>query len=341
MEDMGVTPASAGSEPLTASEASAQLSSLISGKPEPVTPTSQKPDSEPKASQSEEPEAIEPETADEAPDAEDDQPAQAEAEVEKPQTIRLDDGSEVTLDEVKRWRDAKSNFEADYTKKTMRISEHQKALEAKASYVAQQEQLVTQALPLAMQMMQANIPPPPDPNLINYDVASYLQQEKAHQAAVAQVEQAQRTMQQMQQVQAQQAEHLRQQQLAESRRVLFEKMPELKDDRVRSQKLSELSEGLKRYGFEEKDLEGVFDARVIMVLNDAVQMHAQRAKAEAEKAKVAAKVQGATPVGQPGKRISTNEQRAAERKQVLERAKHSGKPSDAASALKRLIEGSR
>lgn len=346
MTDMDVTPASAGSEPMDAHSAANHLSQLLQGRREEATPSP--------VEDSETPDVEEPEAAEdyEAEDSSEGDQEALHSDESEPETgseddtgdepsdleglITLPDGTQATVEEVTRWRDTRKNLESHYNKRFEEAAQIRKEAEAKISTLQQQEQFLSQNLPLAMQVLQSSIPPMPDPALRDYDLASYIAQKEAHEGATRQLQQLYATQQQMQAQQKQAAEQARQAAINESRAKLFEMRPELKDERKRQEMQANLSQGIKHYGFEPSEMENVHDPRVILVLDDAVKYR----KLMAEKPKVEGKARQAPPVQKPGKRKSSAEQVAQARKSQFDRLKQTGSPKDAAAILAERLRGS-
>lgn len=346
MTDMDVTPADAGSEPMDANSAANHLSQLLQGRREEATPSS--------VEDSETPDVEEPEAATEY-EAEDSSEGDQEAlhsDESEPETdsedddgsepelaeglYTLPDGTQATAEEITRWRDTRKNLESDFTKKTMALAEERKQAQAKVEQLQQQEQFLSQNLPLAMQVLQASIPPAPDPALRDYDLSSYIAQKEAHEGATRQLQQLYATQQQMQAKQQEASEKARQAAINENRAKLMEAMPELKDERKRQEMQATLSEGIKAYGFEPSEMENVYDYRVIKALSDAVKYR----KLMAEKPKVEGKARQAPPVQKPGKRKSSAEIKAQAKKSQFDKLKQTGSAKDGAAVLAQLLRGS-
>ena len=346
MTDMDVTPADAGSEPMDANSAANHLSQLLQGSPNEATPSS--------VDDSEKPDVEEPETAQEY-EAEDGSEGDQEALLSdegEPDTdseddagnepepseglITLPDGTQATVEEVTRWRDTRKNLESDFTKKTMALAEERKQAQAKVEQLQQQEQFLSQNLPVAMQVLQASIPPAPDPALRDYDLSSYIAQKEAHEGAKQRLNQLYATQQAMQAKQQEASQAARQAAINENRAKLLEAMPELKNDTKRQEMQATLSEGIKAYGFEPNEMENVYDYRVIQALSDAVKYR----RLMAEKPKVEGKAKQAPPVQKPGKRKSSAEQRAQAKKSQFDRLKQTGSAKDGAAVLAQLLRGS-
>lgn len=346
--EMGVTSASAESEPMTMHEATGKLSALLGGSREATPQETVKEDKTPDAETAEvaaedyddDQGTAETEEADaeaekvEAEDADDDSGDELGSDGE---LITLPDGTQATIEEVTRWRDTRKNLEADFTKKTMALAEQRKQAESKVVELQQKEQFLSQTLPVTIQMLQATMPPAPDPAMLEYDVATYTRQKEAYEGAQRQLQHAYGTLQNMQAQQAQAQQVALEAVIKENQAQLYEAMPELKDATKRQELAGVIEQGLKTYGFEAKDLESVYDYRVIKALSDAVKYQ----KLMAQKPKVEGKAKNAPPVQKPGKRKSAAEQRAQAKKSQLDQLKQTGSRKDAAGIISQMLSGNR
>lgn len=345
MTDMDVTPADAGSEPMDAHSAANHLSQLLQGSRPEATPSSvddsETPDVEeleaaPETEAEDGSEGEEALSSDESePDTDSEDDAGNEPEPSEG-LITLPDGTQATVEEVTRWRDTRKNLESDFTKKTMALAEERKQAQAKVAQLQQQEQFLSQNLPVAMQVLQASIPPAPDPAMRDYDLGSYIAQKEAHEAGKQQLNQLYAAQQRMQAQQQEASQAARQAAINENRAKLLEAMPELKNDQKRQEMQATLSEGIKAYGFEPSEMENVYDYRVIQALSDAVKYR----RLMAEKPKVEGKARQAPPVQKPGKRKSIAEQRAQAKKSQFDRLKQTGSAKDGAALLADLMRRS-
>jgi hypothetical protein len=216
--------------------------------------------------------------------------------------IRLKDGTVATAKEIEEWRQ-NGLRQADYTRKTQALAEDRKVVDHAVQTFHAQRQQFEQAAQVIQQMAQAVLPTPPDQTLLdrssdNYDPVAYLEQDAKFQAQQkafqGQYQQYQQYLQQNQQAQKQ---ALVQQIEAEKQR-LAEVMPEVKDPNRRTAIKAELTEALGHYGFEEGELDQIYDSRVILALRDLAKFR----KIQAQKPKVKEKSRNAPPIAKPGNR---------------------------------------
>lgn len=247
-------------------------------------------------------------------DAEEDPDAEEDAEdtddpkpLEDSVTIKMDDGEQITLAELKKGYLRQS----DYTRKRQEEAQ----IAQRADQLAQQ---YGQSLQQAQMIAQAFMPKRPDPALLDYDQAEYLRQERAYNQAHQYLAYTQAEQQKLNQEQQQKQQAERQQMIAHERQLLLESMPELKSEPARQKMQAELAEAVKSFGFEPNELENVYDHRVIKALiyaNKALQ--AEKSQADVKK-KVTAKAEKAKPVSQPKR--TRNSTRNTDTKQLLKLA---------------------
>jgi hypothetical protein len=246
--------------------------------------------------------------AEEETDAEeDDEDTDDPKPLEDSVTIKMDDGEQITLAELKKGYLRQS----DYTRKR----QEEKLKADRADQLAQQ---YSQSLQQAQMVAQAFMPKPPDPALLDYDQGAYLRQKEAYTQAQQYLAYTQAEQQKLAQEQQQKQQAERQNMVAQERQRLLESMPELKSEPARQKMQAELAEAVKSFGFEPNELENVYDHRVIKALiyaNKALQ--AEKSQADVKK-KVTAKAEKAKPVSQPKRtRKST---RNTDSKQLLKLA---------------------
>src|SRR5688572_14668998 len=96
--------------------------------------------------------------------------------------VKLDDGTVITVAQLRR----NNLFEADYTRKTMAMSEDRKAVESQKAHVQQLEQALLQQRETVAVVANAFMPKPPDPALLDpnsdkFDLVGYSQQKAAYE----------------------------------------------------------------------------------------------------------------------------------------------------------------
>lgn len=321
--------------PLSEAAAADIFASILSDAPPKKADTPKdEPEEAPQATE-EAAEADEPEADDaegEEPDApqSDDEDANAAPE-EKPQTIRLDDGTEVTLDELRRGYLRQS----DYTRKTQEAAELRKAADAKLSQLTQAESTLQAQLQQAAAIMQRNMPRPPDPDLREIDPVGYLIQKETYDKAVAELNglasQWHASQQRVQAAQVEQAQKIKEAEF----KTLLDKFPELQSPEKRKAFKDRLyGFATKHLGFTESDLDRAIDHRAFTTLELArigYEYLNQKKPVATQKAKEA------PPVAKPGQRATPEQRSRTVIKEQMARLRQTGSEADAASIFSKLI----
>lgn len=215
-----------------------------------------------------EPELTADDLDDENPDDDDDQPdydkGRFAADAAK---VKLEDGSMVTVAELKR-----GNLrEADYTRKTMELSEQRKAFEEKAARVSQVEQSIVEQRDFLLSFYQNIIPP--EPTMADYpnDPVGYMYATDEWKVRMRDLNQLSdyvkgQNAQKQSETREQQA-----QRLASEQAKLVQRLPELKDP-AKFKAMSEdfLTYAVKGYDLTADELGAIDDSRYIHILRDAV-----------------------------------------------------------------------
>lgn len=272
-------------------------------------------------------ETAEGETTDEESTAEDDETegteeetAEAEQQPDDKVKVKLDDGAEVTLSELKK------GFlrQSDYTRKTQEVASDRKAIEAAAQRLTQADQAVRQQLDLAVRVIQANIPKPPDAAMIQTDVVGYLAQKEAYDQRMAQLHQLTQASAEADQ-RAQQTQGTQFQQSVQSElQMLTEKVPEFRSPEKRTAFMQEAADiGGRAYGLSAEEIGNITDHRVILALRDAVAYR----KLQSAKMSAVAKAKTAPPI-RPAVRQAPGTREAAQAKAATDRVRQTGRVED-------------
>lgn len=258
---------------------------------------------------------------------------ESEAEGEQPQkfTIKVDGKDvEVTLDELRNGYQR----QADYTRKTMEISEARKAAEAEINQARQERQVYAQQLQTFQQQLGQALGEQQNINwqqLLETDPVEYLKQQHLFQQRQAALYQSQQEQQRIwQQQQAEQADHI-QKFVSGQQEALLAKLPDWKDEGKAKAEKEELKAFLKANAFDDNEIQSVIDHRHIVVARKAMMYDRLMAKAQAANKKVQAlpaKVErpGVTETGNVDKRSS-----------AFQRLSKTGRVEDAAAAFASIL----
>jgi len=299
METNG-TPAEAGTGgSLTFDEGVSALERLFTGTPRhdeakdqnPADEADGTPETEPEADESGEVETEETDAEQSEPDAKP-EPATAADDA----LVTLDDGSQVTVKELRR------SFlrESDYTKKTTAVKAERDELESQRQQLLERAQAIIAQRDLILEIQQKNIPEMPDSSMLDADPIGYWQQRTAHEEAVAKFQSLKQAKEREAALMAQEMQAQKQQAVARERELLLQKRPELKDPEKLKTVASEMADVLNReYGLSPEDYQELADHRAIEVLLDAVAYR----KLKAAKPSVQVKLENKPPVLKPTKRV--------------------------------------
>lgn len=254
---------------------------------------------------------------------------------------RLRDGTVVPVSELKKGYDELRELRAkmpDMAAASERVAQYQ----AREAQIAQQEQLLAQALPLTLQRMQARMPPVPDPSLVdpnspNYDPMLYVQQDAHYKREFGELQQTHEAMQQHQAQQQQQMTEARAAEakklIEENRKALFERIPEIADATKRAAVYQGFVDTAGKYSISKQEVDTFYDARVLHMIHDLSRKAAAYDKLMAQKPAVQEKTRTAAPVQQPGRRVAAQETAGNQDNKLIQRAMKSGRVADAAAAL--------
>ena len=321
-----------GGEELSLDEAATRYAALTS---EPVTDQGDEEDAEDSDTPVDDAEDVEtPEDEDGETGDED----QAEDDDEEPETekgrfvadnakVRLEDGTVTTIAELKKG----SLLLPDYTRKTQEVAEQRRTVESQSQALQQHAQQLAQQRDYVTQLVQAFMPPPPDPSILDVDPHGYQKQRVEYEqwmahhqnlAAMAQAEQ-----QQAQQRAAQERKDREQREW----NATLEKMPALKDETRLKGFIRDIEQHGLGYGFSKEEIANALtmDHRQALVLRDAMAWR----KLQADKTKVTSKVEGRPPVQKGTRRLSPDGQKVRKQSAAFERLRKTGSVEDAAAAF--------
>ena len=204
---------------------------------------------------------------------------------------RLRDGTEITVAELKKRADEAT----DFRRRQSEFDAKQREFETKAAQIAQQEQLFTNTINQAINVLQQTLPEEPDPKLFETDPIAFFQQKHQRDSKLAEISRLTAAKQHAdQEAQAKQQEAFRDH-LKREQEQLYDKAPDLRDDGKRSEFYSNFLSAGKHYGFSEEELNSVSDHRLMLLVKDAMAYR----QLQGAKPKVAAKVAAAKPAGKP------------------------------------------
>ena len=274
---------------------------------------------------------------DSEPDEEVDEDEEPTQELPDDLTIKVKvngEEQEVTLAELRNGYSRNS----DYTRKAQALAEERKAFQSEAETIRQERAQYAELLPLLQQqlMQQASAEPDWD-TLYNEDPieAARLERQwrKSREEQSYRLQAIQAEQQRLAQEQAADQARAIQAFVEEERTKLPEVIPEWKDQDTMVREAKELRDWALAQGLTEQDVEGLRQASHVALLRKA--MLYDKGRTKVQQAKVAPKK--ASKVIRPGSSGSQVNGRSTEVKRASQRLAHSGRISDAAALLDKLI----
>jgi hypothetical protein len=217
--------------------------------------------------------------------------------------------------------------QADYSRKTMAVSEMRKQVEAEANQIQQERAQYAQLLGALQQQLQETVQREPDwERLYAEDPLEYVRQkdlyrENQERFQAASAEQ-QRVMSMMQQSQVQQLKEV----VKQGREQLSDKIPAWKDTaRWEQDRVKLRSYAQKELGYGEEEVSQVYDPRAVVALYKAMRFDEIMAKRPAPNAQTGPKpMRAGSPQTAPARRtseITRQKQRLAQTGSVKDAAK--------------------
>lgn len=224
-----------------------------------------------------------------------------EAEPETPAQISLPDGTQVTLDEA-----VKGYLrQADYSRKTLELSQTRQALEADLNLVSG----ITEAF---IDHLTKMVPQAPDPAMALRNPNGYVAAKAQYEAAMAQVQQLIELGKKPKEIGEKLSSTDKKTLVAQENALLAERFPVVASPEGRKKFFESAASAAQEIGFSMSELEGVTDHRMFALAHWANEgMKAAKARENA-KAKVA-NVPPATP-RKPGQPVQANRNTDAMRK---------------------------
>jgi hypothetical protein len=224
---------------------------------------------------------------------------------------------------------------ADYTKKTQKLAEERKAVEADRAKIQEANKLrdqYAQRLQMMEQFLQQqnqgeNLDALKEVDPIGYAVKVAEQAQREKQLAVLQQEQ-QRIAQQQQ---AEQSERL-QSHLAEESHKLTSAIPGYGDAKTGDQIRKDIREYAKSIGWSDQELAGLYDSRAVLSLYHGMKY----AKLQSNKPSIAKKVEAAPKMLKAGTSTPRNAE-AEQNKKLHSQLKKSGNVRDAARVFEKFL----
>jgi len=236
------------------------------------------------------------EGAEEADDQTDEEAAEDTAET-PPQTVKLDSGEEVTIDDLKNGYLRQS----DYTRKAQEVANDRNALKANLTRMER-----TQAA--FVDYLTSMVPTPPEPSLAMSDPNRYTALKVQHDVALAKVQELIELGGNFKGQAQEVSQEDRRKALAQEDAKLVQALPETATREGREKFFTGISKVGQDLGFAPDELRGISDHRMFVVLD----MARKGMEAEKAKSKVRAKAEKAPPATprKPGQAANKSRQNA-------------------------------
>ncbi|TGR84622.1 hypothetical protein EN866_32975 [Mesorhizobium sp. M2D.F.Ca.ET.223.01.1.1] len=241
-----------------------------SGDPKPAKKVEAKDQAEqPDESEQDEP-ADEANAAEDAEDLDGSEPLKGGRFAPDSAKVTLDDGSVITIAELKR----NNLFQRDYTRKTTELKTERDAFAQQKSQLDQHAQSLAQQRDFILSAAQKFIPQPPSRELLQSDPLSYMQAKADYDERMQVFNQlAYQQQANSRLTEEQQSEATNQLRQEESKRLL-EAIPEFKDRNVYQNFWNDAVETMaSKYGFTKTEIEETLDHRFYVAMRDLVKFH--------------------------------------------------------------------
>jgi hypothetical protein len=186
--------------------------------------------------------------------------------------------------------------EADYTQKAMALAAHRQAVEAENHRIAAERQHYAQQLDTVASILQAQLPPPPDPAKLNTDPFGYIQDKESYELRVNQLRGVLAERSQAEQLQQHHFQQVQQQSLAQARNRLLEAMPEWQKPEVAKKEQRQVADYLRTLGYADAEISQAADPRAIVMAKKAMLYD----RLQADRPKIEQRVGAAPKMVRPG-----------------------------------------
>lgn len=252
-------------------------------------------------------------------------------EAEQLYTVKVDGrDQQVTLSELRRGYSGQAFIQ----KGMEEVKTFKKEAESVYTALQSERQQLSQFVQ-AVQQGQVPLTPPqrPDDSMRQNDPIGYMEARIDYDDAMARYGQAQAAMQELNSRSEAAEDRARQAHLAQQHSLVARAIPEFADpNKVKAHKAMLISVAQDAYHYSPEELQGITDARVLMVLNDAAKyrqlMSGKRPKPVAEK-----QVDRSVPVVRSGARVAPNQGAKGKAEKAKAQMKRTGSVEDTAKFL--------
>jgi len=269
------------------------------------------------------------------PPADGDEQAQDDDKPAEPETVTIEvDGKPVQMTKEAIAEAIKGQMKAaDYTQKTMALSEQQKAAAAEKEAAKNERNELAHKLNAYLIQADGNlthIESQLTDELLNTDPVGYLALERTLRKGQAEQAKAKQDMKDLYDQAVADQQETSKNFIKEQHDILVAKLPEWKDPEKMKTGMGQLDNYLKERGYKAEDGMAILDARLLLMANDAMKYRDLMERASKASKKVVAAPAKVERTGTPTQRNGAAETRAAALNKL---SKGGGKISDAAAAF--------
>lgn len=261
---------------------------------------------------------------DDAENADEDEPEDSELITDDKRKVKLDDGTVITVGELKRGNLREDN----YTRKTQAVAAVEAEVNTYRATLSQYEQQLAAARDLNIRILEQRMPQRPSADMLATDPLGYIQAERQYNDMVAEYQQLQAQGHQEREYQAYLANIENQKTLARETEALISKAPEFADASKKDALAREMLPIAAAYGFSPEEFGNIRDHRLVLALRDLSRLK----KLSGATQKVAAKVQDRPPVQTGAKRLGPGQQQTRASDAAMNRLKQTGSLQDGVKA---------
>lgn len=222
-----------------------------------------------------------------------------------------------------------SERNSHYSRTQQEAAEKRKAAEAELSTVSAARQRYAEALKVVSQQIEQSLPKAPDHQLAVTDPGKYIAEKAAYDDAMGRLQIAQAEAARVHQEEQEHQERAYREHLAEQARVLDEKIPEWRDQKVRTKDQQDIADFLRSTGYSQDEIAAVADSRAVQIARKAMLYDRMKAVQKPVAQKVAPV---APPTIKPGAAPTTRKP-DAKLAALKQRAVASGKIDDDAAFI--------
>lgn len=187
-----------------------------------------------------------------------------------------------------------------YSRTQQEAAEQRKAAEAELTATSAARQRYAEGLQAISQHIERTLPKAPDHNLAVTDPGKYIAEKAAYDEAMGRHQAAQAELARVRQEEQEHQERAYREHLAEQGRLLDEKIPEWRDQKVRTKDQQDIAEFLRSTGYSQDEIAAVADSRAVTIARKAMLYDRMKAAPKPVERKPVTVAPVAAPTLRPG-----------------------------------------